>query len=122
MKTCAYCGSENPDEGTHCLSCGTELIPGPIDSKPKEPVDRSWIKDDFLWAGCALAFFVIYLLSLGPVERWTARVISSTTTPLPNGFVSRRVVSYPRWVGIVYAPAFWLRQSGAGNLYELYLE
>lgn len=122
MKTCAYCGNENPDEGTHCLSCGTELVLEPVDSKPKEPVDRTGIKDAFLWAGGALAIFLIYLLSLGPVERWTGKIISSTTTRIPNGLVSRRVVSYPRWVGILYAPAFRLRQLGGRNLYRQYLE
>ena len=125
MKTCRYCGRENPDEGSHCSSCGTELVPEPIDSRPSQPPDRTWIKTAFLWAGALLTLLLFYLLSLGPVIRWTGKVTSSTTTSTPTGFVSRRVVTIPRWVGIVYAPAFLLRQSAAGdvgNLYERYLE
>jgi len=70
----------------------------------------------------ALVVLLIYLLSLGPVQRCTGKVISYTTTPTANGFLGQRVVSYPRWVGVVYAPAFWLRQSGPWDLYDSYLE
>ncbi len=42
MKSCAYCGRENPDEATHCRECGTTEFRGGELLKPKpEPVEEA---------------------------------------------------------------------------------
>jgi len=128
MKTCAYCGGENADEVEHCLTCGTELAVDPVDAKPKEPRDRTWIKVAFGWAAAAMTIILCYFLSLGPVIRSFGTVISSSSTVVSSNattiaFTTTRAVSYPRWVAILYAPAFRLGlEPGAGNLGSLYYQ
>src|SRR3954467_15554677 len=131
MKTCAYCGHENADDRADCSICANELAVGPPDAKPKEPRDLTWLKAAAGWIGGAMIIILCYFLSLGPVSRSFGKVISSTppmTSSTPGTsvmVVTTRVVQYPRWVGILYAPAFLLRNSGpdgVGGVYGQYLD
>ena len=125
MKNCAYCGHKNTDEATHCAQCGTELVADPAQAEPSKPHDLSGVKAFFRYVILAFLVVLVYLLSFGPVTRYSARVISQTTTTNANGFVTQRAVQYPRWVGIMYYPAFRLTGRGDGIfsvLYWRYLE
>ena len=59
---------------------------------------------------------MLYLLSFGPVSRFTA-----TTTVTSSGVMTLRTTRYPVWVSILYYPAFALRFAGGGNLYARYI-
>jgi hypothetical protein len=127
MKECAYCGRENTDEAGHCRECGTLLTIPSLDTKIARPRDWTWLEcpgTGLRYAGTILLIGLFYLLSFGPVERYSGRV-----TPLPPMLNLRSptmvmmAVSYPRWVRIVYYPAFKLRSaSGWNGLYGRYLE
>lgn len=41
MKTCSYCGRENPEEAAACRECGTELN-SPHPPPPREKKERFW--------------------------------------------------------------------------------
>ena len=131
MKKCSYCGRENTNEAVHCAECGTAFPTPPANAPPTPPRDWTWLE----WLGWCLRYDAvvlvigfIYLLSLGPVERYLFKVTSrtSTTTNAVNGqLVVTKVVriTYPRWVWVVYHPAFLVRSSSGGNgLYGRYLE
>jgi hypothetical protein len=55
MKTCGYCGTENPDEATRCATCLTELVAPasaavpPPETKPVTPLEeqRFWERMTF---------------------------------------------------------------------------
>ena len=71
----------------------------------------------------------IYLLSLGPVERYVVKVKSSTSSTTTNAtthqtaITKTMTISYPGWVRTIYRPAFLVRASVGGNsLYARYLE
>jgi hypothetical protein len=129
MKKCDYCGRENSDEAAHCGECGTEFVAPSVAKEPAEPRDRPWL--DWLGlclrlAAAILGIGLVYLLSFGPVERYCGKTISQTTLTTTNTVNSQttvitsvRRVTYPRWVGVVYQPAFMVR----GNVvYERYLQ
>jgi hypothetical protein len=133
MKKCAYCGRENNDEAMHCQECGTEFAAPSVAAGPGQPRDLTWLE----WLGCVLRYAgmivligLLYLLSFGPVARYCCTVNSRTsasTSYTVNGqtvvTTVVRSVSYPRWVGIVYYPAFLMRSASGGNgLYGRYLE
>ena len=135
MKKCDYCGRENNDQARSCEECGTQLNDPPVDDKPAKPRDRTWLE----WLEWALRYVImivlaglLYLLSFGPVERYCGTVISQGSTPakitgsgpvvILTGVGTVRAVQYPRWVGVVYRPAFWLESRSSGNgLYARYL-
>jgi hypothetical protein len=132
MKKCSYCGRENTDEAVHCAGCGTAFPTPPAAAPTRTPRDWTWLE----WLGWCLRYVavvlvigLIYLLSLGPVERYIYKATSRTSTTTTSGVNGQTVVtrvvriSYPRWVGIVYRPAFLVRSSSGGNgLYGRYLE
>ena len=74
---------------------------------------------------------LLYLLSFGPVERYCCTVTSQSSPPatfMEDGqTVFRSEVRsvryrYPRWVGIIYYPAFLLKSTrGENGLYGSYL-
>jgi hypothetical protein len=132
MKNCRYCGRENPDEARHCQECGTEFIEPTAKTEPAEPARRDWLEGlgrAWCYAALILVAGLLYLLSFGPVERYCAKVSSQTAPPATfaaNGqptVVSVRRVSYPRWVAVIYYPAFLVRSSEGGNgWYARYLQ
>jgi len=131
MKKCAYCGRENDDDLVHCRECGTEFTVPCVAAEPDRPRDRTWVE----WLGSVLRYSgmmavvgLLYLLSFGPVAHYCCTVNSRTsasTNYTVNGqtMVTTvvRSVSYPRWIAIVYYPAFLMRGGGNG-LYGRYLE
>jgi hypothetical protein len=121
MKKCAYCGRENADAAMHCRECGTGLVEE-NDVKPSGPPrNYTWIKVACVYIGMAFLAFFLYLLSFGPVARYSVTVISQSSITNANGFTTQRTVQYPRWVGVLYHPAFVLRSQGeAGGFAELY--
>lgn len=125
MKKCAWCGRENTVEARLCTACGTELVDAPMEAKPPPPRDWSWIKAPFGYIAVTVLVILFYLLSFGPVTRFSA-TISQTTTTNGNTFTFQRTVTYPGWVGIVYYPAFSLTESGPdgilAGLYWRYLQ
>jgi hypothetical protein len=126
MKKCAWCGRENTGEATHCPACGTELVDTLMDTKPPPPRDWSWMKAACAYIGATLVAFLLYLLSFGPVTRFSATISQTTITTNGTSFTFRRTVAYPRWVGVVYYPAFSLTESGPegilAGLYWRYLQ
>lgn len=124
MKSCTYCGRENEDGITFCQECGTEIV-APVAKQPsRKPLSWTGIKYAVLATGTLFVVAVLYLLSFGPVVRWTG----TQATPVPQVAVTNRtsystsyIISYPVWVGVVYYPAFELLASGGGgDLGELY--
>jgi hypothetical protein len=125
MKSCTYCGLENEDENTFCQECGTEIVV-PMAKRPsKKSLDWMGLKYAVLGAGALFVVAVLYLLSLGPVVRWTgtqAIPVPLVTVTNGNSFTTSFVTSYPAWVDVVYYPALELLASGGGgNLGELYI-
>jgi hypothetical protein len=128
MKECAYCGRENADEAEHCRECGTQFVEQPVPKGLAEPRDRTWqewLGRTLRAVGIVLAVGLLYLLSFGPVVRYfgkTTTLSQPTVTSSVKGqaavLVSVRSVSYPVWVGIVYRPAFMMREN---RYYEEYL-
>lgn len=106
MKSCAYCGRESVDEMTHCRECGTEFVTEPIGTKSPQPRDWAWIKTACGYAGAVSLIVFAYLLSFGPVMRYSATVISQSSITNATGFTTQRTVQYPRWVEVLYYPAF----------------
>jgi hypothetical protein len=136
MKTCAYCGRASSDEATHCHECGSELAE-PAEAKPSPPRDWTWLRYPLAYIGALLLVGLLYLLSFGPVLRYTGKMISTgpATTPVivPGSsttasvvVVTNRVVRYPRAVGLFYYPAFSLangaRRGGLAELYYRYVQ
>lgn len=121
MKSCAYCGQENADERTHCQRCGTELAPPSADEKPKEARDWTSIKLAFRWVAGGVFMILLYFLSPGPVTRYCATVTSQNLPATSSDmFILRRTVTYPKWVGIAYAPALALRSADTSSFTQLY--
>ena len=134
MKKCAYCGRENDDAAGRCRECGTEFAARSFEAQPAAPRDWTWVEWlRYVLSYAGMVFFIglIYLLSLGPVERCLFKVsprTSTITTNTVNGHpvlttTIKQTVSYPRWVGVVYYPAFLVRTGHGGNwLYARYLD
>ena len=129
MKSCGYCGRENSDVAANCSECGTQLMEPAGAALAARPHDRTWLQGlgrGLVFVGLILILGLLYLLSFGPVEHYCGTVISQNSTPtsyVANGqmavLTSVRQVQYPRWVGILYHPAFML----SGNrLYRHYLQ
>jgi len=132
VKKCAYCGRENADDAADCGECGTAFSTPAVDTPSGKRRDWTWLE----WLGwClrylafALAIGFIYLLSLGPVERYFFKMTSTTTTITTRRINGQTVVlhatriTYPHWIGVVYRPAFLLRSNAGGeSLYARYLE
>jgi hypothetical protein len=134
MKKCEYCGRENDQETSHCRECGTALpVSGAEPSATAAAPELNWLKcfaGVVRYLGLGLVIIMIYLLSFGPVDRYYRTTMPPTTMPrttLVNGqqIVSQVTVvrvSYPRWVGFIYYPAFLARSaSGGDGLYSRYL-
>ena len=88
-------------------------------------MDWTGLKYAVLAAGTFSVVAVLYLLSFGPVSRWTA----TTAAPMPplivtNGttttFTASYTITYPAWVGVFYYPAFELLSSSEGTVAGLY--
>jgi len=136
MKTCAYCGRASSDQATHCHECGTELAE-PAPAQPSPPRDWAWLRYPLAYTGVLFLVGLLYLLSFGPVLRYTGTVIATgpTTTPVVAAgssttatgvAVVNKVVRYPRAVMVFYSPALSLaygpyRGSLAG-LYHRYIQ
>ncbi len=145
MKTCGYCGRDNGDDALACRECGTELVDPQAGSPPAPPRDWSWFEHAVRYVGAFGILLLVYLLSLGPVMRFCATT-TTATPPLPPPTITTtavtrtgttltmgpmvtavRTVSYPRWVGVVYYPAFSLvghssAEFSLGGLYLRYLQ
>ncbi|MGA2865831.1 MAG: hypothetical protein ABSF95_15270 [Verrucomicrobiota bacterium] len=126
MKTCAYCGRASSQEATHCHECGTELAE-PAEAKPSPPRDWAWLRYALAYTGVLFLVGLLYLLSAGPVSRYTGTVIfQGTNTPAAGVAVTRRVVRYPSAVMVFYYPAFSLahgpRRGSLAELYRRYVE
>jgi len=96
-----------------------------MEAKPPPQRDWPWIRPAFGYIAVTVLAILFYLLSFGPVTRFSA-TISQTTTTNGNTFTFQRTVTYPGWVGIVYYPAFSLTESGPDDtlaaLYWRYLQ
>jgi hypothetical protein len=123
MKLCAYCGRENQDEFTSCRECGTQFVDPAAGTESHDPHDFTWFKYALGYTSMFLAVACFYLLSLGPVTYYwgsTTRVVPPLRSPTGATMVSR--TSYPRWVGVVYYPAFSLLSAGGfDRIYSSYL-
>ena len=125
VKLCSYCGRENADEATHCSACATEFISEPAGLKPSLPRERTGVKAALAYLLGAFLLVALYFLSFGPVMRFCATLVSRTTTTTASGFTHQVTISCPRWVYVVYYPAFALRDSGEdgfAGLYRRYIE
>jgi hypothetical protein len=123
VKVCTYCDRNNNDNTTHCLGCGTEFetpaeseTPAAAES-PVAPPDTTWRDHALQYVGTALLIFFLYVMSLGPVMRFSGKttIVSPTMTK----------VAYPRWVGICYHPVFAmfggkLYPNGQGGIADAY--
>jgi hypothetical protein len=127
VKPCSYCGRENEDTATHCGGCGTEFAAAADETKPGRLIVPRGLRTFLTIVGVMFLGITLYLLSFGPVLRWTGRIM---TTPPPaaltaistNGttIVSVTTMSFPLWVGVVYHPAHSLMLGNAGTFSDLY--
>ena len=119
MRACSYCGRENPDAAEACNEGGTKLENLP--TRPNEPATEvapaSELFDSTLKiVGRILVVVLFYLLSFGPVSRFTRTVIVTS-----SGVETVCTVTYPVWVSTLYYPTFALRFAGGDNLYARYI-
>ena len=112
MKKCSYCGREGAEEASHCLECGTEFVAESENAQAPQILDRTRIEVACGYAGAMFFIFSLYMLSFGPVTRYTPVVISQSSTTNASGFMTQRTLEYPGWVEIVYYPAISLVLSG----------
>src|SRR5207249_2919319 len=127
MKSCSYCGRENRDDADHCHECGTALAePTAAAQLSDESAGLDWFVFLLRYAGTALLVVGLYLLSFGPVRRYCGTVISQTYIPASTNYTTTgsgystvirsssmmRTIRYPRWISIVYYPAFWMSSWG----------
>jgi zinc-ribbon domain len=124
MKSCTYCGRENEDGITFCQECGTEIV-APVAKQPsRKPVDWTGLKYAVFGVGALFVVAVLYLLSLGPVVRWTgSQAVPVPVVTVTNGISQTLYATtmYPAWVDVAYYPALELLASdGGGGLGELY--
>ena len=96
MKKCASCGRENADEAEHCAECGTAFPAPQADAPRRTRRDWTWVE----WLafclrclGITFALGVVYLLSLGPVERYVVRVTSRTSTTTTNAVTHQTMIT-----------------------------
>ena len=80
MKPCTYCGRENEAAATHCGECGTQFAATIAEVEPVQPRDSGTLKAFINIVGVMFLGVILYLLSFGPVLRWTATI---TNTPPP---------------------------------------
>lgn len=126
MKPCTYCGRENEAAATHCGECGTEFTATVAEAELVQPRDSSTLKTFITIVGVMFLGVSLYLLSFGPVFRWTATVTNApppgvpTATPSNGATVVYTSISIPGWVGVIYYPAFRLMGGNAGTLGDLY--
>jgi hypothetical protein len=123
MKSCTYCGRENENEAVSCQECGTEIAGATTEEPNKAPIDWAGIKYVVLAVSAIFGVLVFYLLSFGPVARWTGTKAVPAPVTVTNGntFTMIYTVTYPAWVGVIYYPAFELIGSGGGGrISELY--
>lgn len=118
MKKCDYCGRVNADEAGNCVECGTALIEStgkkPI-GEPQDPIWLEWLGTSLRYAGTLILAAFLYFLSYGPVDRYCNKVVTRVSTPTMHTVTVR----YPRWVSILYRPAFYLRFRS--ELYRRYI-
>ena len=57
MRTCAYCGRENPEDSTHCQECGTGIAV----ASPPSPLPIGVYHALFIIAACILVVMVLSL-------------------------------------------------------------
>jgi hypothetical protein len=89
------------------------------------PRERTGVKAALGYLLGAFLLVALYFLSFGPVMRICATRFSRTITTTATGFTHQVTISCPRWVYVVYYPAFALRDSGEGGfagLYRRYVE
>ena len=130
MKKCGLCGRENDEGAARCVECGSEFAASPSRGKPVSPRDWTWLewlKFVLTCAGTVLCVGLLYLLSLGPVERYCFNVTSRTTTTTVNehdtAYTIVLTVRVPRWAAIFYRPALMVRNSAdPAGLYTRYLD
>ncbi len=123
MKNCAYCGRENEDAAAQCHECGTELTePAPAAQRADagDGAGAEWLGASLRCIAATLLALTVYLLSFGPVSRYSATLVGQTTNSSANMTVVTRTVRYPGWVRAVYYPVF-LMNSGSG-LYGRYVQ
>ena len=94
-----------------------------MDAKPPQAGDWPWIKAAVAYIAATFLALLLYFLSFGPVRRFSATISPPTMTTNGTLFTTRQIVTYPRWVGIVYYPAFAITENGAlADLYWRYLQ
>jgi hypothetical protein len=142
MKGCGYCGRENADDAVYCRECGTGFTPLAVSDHAARPGPGSWV-----WQGRGLVVLAVlgaillagclYMLSLGPVERYVATITTTTPNLSTTGYTlvpmgtsytkvafmrtigKVRTVRLPGCVAAAYRPAWALR--GRVGIYESYL-
>src|SRR3974390_557408 len=88
MQQCSHCGRENEQLAVSCIECGTEFVAPGAQIQAASPRDRTWLEWlRYLLTGLATLVVagLIYLLSLGPVQRYCIQTISRTWTKTENG-------------------------------------
>ena len=132
MKRCGYCGRENAAEAVYCRECGTEFTPLAF-STPATAAgsgSRVWLRRGRLVLVVLAAIVLagsLYVLSLGPVERYCATIKTTTPSltttgytlvPMGTGYsrvdsvrtiVKARSVRLPGCLAVAYRPACALR-------------
>ena len=81
--------------------------------------ERTWPAAILRFVGLPLGFVLFYLLSLGPVTRFYARVVWAETGVPGVNAVGMVQVEPPYWVYLLYYPAFWL--SWTDSTYGAYV-
>jgi hypothetical protein len=75
-----------------------------------------------LYGSIGVVALALYFLSLGPVTRYWCRTTPVVPLVTAGGVTKTSTTTYPRWVVIVYYPAFSLLSGGnLGGAYSRYL-
>jgi hypothetical protein len=107
MKKCSYCGAEYPDDAVVC----------PIDQTPfASPIEGNWscaksLKPVLRYGVPIFIVVFSYFLSFGLVRHFSGTIVDQKIVHTNNGDLLAVKVQYPKWVSIVYYPAFLMLPS-----------
>jgi hypothetical protein len=102
MKKCSYCGAEYPDDAAVC----------PVDQTPfASPTEVSWscpkgLRPVLRYGAPIFIVVLLYFLSFGVVRHFTGTIVAQKFVHTDNGTLLAVKVQYPKWVSVVYYPAF----------------
>ena len=124
MRACNYCGRDNCEEAVQCSGCGTLLDQAGLAAAPA--ATRPWRlplrwREGWIYAVVLTKLPLVYLLNFKPIVRYTGTVGQYRKATNGQSFTTSVTVTYPRWVSLLYRPAFALASDG-DNPYGQYLQ